>query len=191
MLPPSLTSAATAATTAATARRARTSGAWASQPNPESVLSSRLCAAGIFKTLEGVVEMSVPRSQRKESATDFLYYARQLRILSLQKYKTVSKTHRFTIGLPLCESTRIIYNKVKQANTIYPKRKWEANMRRKLFWEAYAETQSLISDLEVAQEVLQFDEKHLYDWMEIVDKELSKIKGIMESDEKRFGNLPE
>ncbi len=135
--------------------------------------------------------MSVPRSQRKDSATDFLFFARKLRILTLQKYKSISKTHRFTIGLPLCESARIIYQKVKQANSIYPRRKFEANMRRKLFLEAYAETQSFISDLEVAQEVLRFDENHLLDWMEIVDKILSKIKGIMDSDEKRFGNLPE
>ena len=134
--------------------------------------------------------MSVPRSQRKESQTDFLYYARQLRILTLQKYKSViPKTHRFTIGLPLCESSRMIYQYVKKANSIFPKRKFEAEMRRKYFLEAYAETQSFISELEVAQEVIQFDENHLKDWMEIVDIELKRIKSIMESDEKRFGHL--
>lgn len=62
-------------------------------------------------------------------------------------------------------------------------------MRRKYFLEAYAETQSFISELEVAQEVIQFDENHLKDWMEIVDIELKRIKSIMESDEKRFGHL--
>ncbi len=135
--------------------------------------------------------MSVPRSQRKESSTDFLYFARQLRIMTLQKYKTViPKTHRFTIGMPLCESSRIIYSKVKQANSIYPKNRMEAQLRRNKFWEAYAELQSFISDLEVAQEVINFDEKHLLEWMELVDKELGKIKGIMESDEKRYKSLP-
>lgn len=64
-------------------------------------------------------------------------------------------------------------------------------MRRKLFWQAYAETQSFISDLEVAQEVLLFDEEYLLAYMEIVDILLNRIKGVMESDEKRFDNLPQ
>ena len=135
--------------------------------------------------------MSVPKGKRKPSPTDFLYYAREIRILTLQKYKSaISKTHRFTIGLPLCETAREVYNLVKEGNSYYPKNKHEAQIRRDKFLSAYAKLQSFISDLEVAQEVIGFDEDHLKDWMELVSVELTRIKGILESDAKRFANLP-
>lgn len=134
----------------------------------------------------------VPKGKRKPSPTDFLAYARDIRILTLKKYKSViPKTHRFTIGVPLCDSSGRIYEYAKKANSIFPKKRLEAELRRKYFMEAYAETQWFISELEVAQEVIQFDENHLKDWIELVDVELNRIKSIMESDEKRFGHLLE
>ena len=43
----------------------------------------------------------------------------------------------------------------------------------------------------MAHEVIHFGEDHMKEWMELVDIELSRLKGILESDEKRFGYLLE
>jgi hypothetical protein len=62
-------------------------------------------------------------------------------------------------------------------------------MRRDYFLEAYADTQSLISQINAATELFSISSSALSGWMELIQSELNLLRGIMKKDKARYKNL--
>ena len=81
---------------------------------------------------------------------EFLYNARKLEIYSMQKCIGFPKRYTFYISQPLANATVRVYEAVKKGNSVHPLNQHEVQVRRDFFINAYAELQSIVSQLEVA-----------------------------------------
>ena len=114
---------------------------------------------------------------------EFLATARKLEIYTIQKCVNFPKRYTFYVSQPLAAAATRIYEDVKRGNSIYPLNQHEVQIRRDYFLHANAELQSMISQLEVAQELFGIEMDTLKYWMDIVDTELK-------SDRARYKDLP-
>ena len=134
--------------------------------------------------------MSVIKSQRGESDMEFIHTARQLQIYSIQKCVGFPKRYTFYVSQPIANAATRIHELVKMANSIYPTNQHEVQIRRDYLLRANAELQSLISQIEVAQELFGIEPDTMKYWMDIVDREIRLVKGTMKKDRERYKNLP-
>ena len=135
--------------------------------------------------------MSVIRSKQNESELEFLRTARNLQIYTVQKcVNTIPKRYTFYVGTGLAESAASIYQNAKRGNSIYPLNQHEVQIRRDYFLRAYAELQSLVSQIEVAYELLHFDEKVLHEWAALINSEMKLIRAVIKKDRQRYKDLP-
>lgn len=121
---------------------------------------------------------------------EFLKTARDLEIYSVRKAAHFPKRYTFYISQGIAQTAADIHKHCKMANSIYPACQHEAQTRRDLFQLALAETQALISKIEVAVEVLQLNPASIQHWMELIWKEDRLIRAILKSDRKRYASLP-
>lgn len=133
--------------------------------------------------------MSVPKHERGVSELEFIYNARQLQVHTIRKCANFPKKYRFSISNPLELSARTIHGEVKKGNSIFPRNQHEFQMRRDCFLRAYAELYDFASQLEIANEVLDIDNDAFKFWTALVRQEIKLVKGVMESDKRRFKNL--
>ena len=119
--------------------------------------------------------MSVIKSKRSTSDMEFLATARKLEIYTIQKCVNFPKRYTFYVSQPLAAAATRIYEDVKRANSIYPLNQHEVQIRRDYFLHANAELQSMISQLEVAQELFGIEMDTLKYWMDIVDTEIRLV----------------
>ena len=135
--------------------------------------------------------MSVVRSKRSDSSLEFLNTARKLQIYTVQKcVSVIPKRYTFYLGTGLAESAASIYKDLKRGNSVYPVNQHEVQVRRDYFMRAYAELQSLVSQLEVAYEIINFDENVLHEFGSLISTEMKLVKAIIKTDRERFKNLP-
>lgn len=134
--------------------------------------------------------MSVIKSKRSTSDMEFLATARKLQIYTIQKCVNFPKRYTFYVSQPLANAATRVYEDVKRGNSIYPLNQHEAQIRRDYFLHANAELQSIISQLEVAQELFGIDMETLKYWIEIVDTEIRLVKAVIKNDRTRYKNLP-
>lgn len=134
--------------------------------------------------------MSVIKSNRAESEMEFIHTARQLQIHTIQKCVNFPKRYTFYVSQPIAECATRIHEYVKCANSIYPVNQHEVQMRRDYLLRANAELYSLISQIEVANELFGIEADKMKYWMEIVEKEIRLVKGTMKKDRERYKNLP-
>lgn len=134
--------------------------------------------------------MSVIKSQRSTSEMEFIANARKLQIYTIKKCVSFPKRHTFYVSQPIANASTRIYEDVRRANSIYPVNQHEAQMRRDCFLRANAELYSLISQIEVAQELFSIDMDSMRYWLDIIDFEIRLVKAVMKSDRERYKNLP-
>jgi hypothetical protein len=139
--------------------------------------------------MKGSVYISVIKSKRGESDMQFLDTAYQLYIFTIQQCVKFPKRYTFYVSQDISHIAFEIHRKVKCANSIYPTNSHEFQMRRDYFLESYADTQSLISQINAATELFQISGGVLTRWMELINYELSLLKGIMKRDKSRYKNL--
>ena len=121
---------------------------------------------------------------------EFLHTARALQIYTIQKcVNTIPKRYTFYIGTGLAESARCVYENVKRGNSVYPLNQHEVQLRRDYFLRAYVELQSMVSQIEVAYELLHFDEKVLHEWAALIDSEMKMVQALMKKDRERYKDL--
>ena len=122
---------------------------------------------------------------------EFLLNARKLQAYTIRKcVGCIPKRYTFYIGTTLAESATEIYVNVKKGNSVYPVNQHEVQMRRDYFIKAIAELQSLISQIELANELLGLDKKAVQEWSGLISKELRLIKAIMKNDREKYRELP-
>ena len=134
--------------------------------------------------------MSVIKSQRSTSEMEFIANARKLQIYTIKKCVSFPKRYTFYVSQPIANASTRIYEDVRRANSIYPVNQHEAQMRRDCFLRANAELYSLISQIEVAQELFGIDMDAMQNWLDIIDFEIRLVKAVMKSDRERYKNLP-
>ena len=134
--------------------------------------------------------MSVIKSQRNISEMEFIANARKLQIFTVRKCVSFPKRYTFYVSQPIANSATRIYEDVRRANSIYPLNQHEAQMRRDCFLRANAELYSLISQIEVAQELFGIEMGVMQNWLDIIDFEIRLVKAVMKSDRERYKNLP-
>ncbi len=136
--------------------------------------------------------MTVIRSQRGTSDMEFLNTARKLEIFTIQKcVNTIPKRYTFYLGENLARSATAVYENVKKANSVYPSNAHEVQIRRDYFIRAYVELQSLVSQIEVAYELLHFETKVLDEWSMLIAQEINLVKGVMDKDKQKYKKLIE
>jgi hypothetical protein len=121
---------------------------------------------------------------------EFIATARKLEIYSIQKCVNFPKRYTFYVSQPIANAATRIYEDVKRANSIYPMNQHEAQMRRDYLLRANAELQSMVSQLEVAQELFGIEMDTLKYWVDIIDTEIRLVKAVIKSDRERYKNLP-
>jgi hypothetical protein len=136
------------------------------------------------------MEMSVPRSARATSDMQFLLTARELRIFTIRRCAAIPKRYTFYVAVPLSDLSKEIYGHVKRGNSIYPTNQHEAQLRKDEFIYAVAVLQDLVSELEADAELIQIEERHMKEWMELVNREINLIKAVIKSDKARYKDLP-
>ena len=135
--------------------------------------------------------MSVIKSKRNESEMEFVHTARQLQIHTIQKCVGFPKRYTFYISQPIANCATRIHEYVKCANSIYPTNQHEVQMRRDYMLRANAELNSLVAQIEVANELFGLEADKMKYWMDIVEQEIRLVKGAMKKDKERYKDLAE
>lgn len=133
--------------------------------------------------------MSVPKSKRGTSDMEFVYNARKLQIYTVKKCVGFPKRYTFFVSQPISDSATRIHQYVKMANSVYPTNAHEVQLRRDYLIRANAELNSLVSQIEVANELFGLEARVMKYWMDIVDEEIRLVKGTMVKDRERYKNI--
>lgn len=135
--------------------------------------------------------MSVIKSKRGESEAEFLANARALQAYTIRRcVNAIPKRYTFYIGQNIAAIATRVYELVKCGNSIYPLNQHEAQIRRDYFLRAHAELQNLISQIELANEIIQFEDQVLPEWSRLIGNEIRLVKGILKADRERYKDLP-
>ena len=134
--------------------------------------------------------MAVIKSKRNTSEMEFLAAARKLEIYTIQKCVNMPKRYTFYVSQPIANAATRVYEDVKRGNSIYPLNQHEVQMRRDYFLNAYAELQSMVSQLEVAQELFGIEMETMKYWMEMIDTEMRLVRAVLKNDRARYKELP-
>ena len=135
--------------------------------------------------------MSVLKSKRKTSSLQFLENALQIQLYTLRCVSKFPKRYTYLLSKHLTDAAAHGHEQVKKANSIYPRNKHEAQIRRDCFIKAYAEYQHLISQINVAEEMFEISENSIITWMNLINDELKLLKSIMKTDSDRYKKLSE
>ena len=135
--------------------------------------------------------LSVIKSKRGESDAEFLANARALQAYTIKRcVNSIPKRYTFYIGQNIAAIATRVYELVKCGNSIYPLNQHEVQVRRDYFLRAYAELQNLVSQIELANEIIQFEDMVLPEWSRLIGNEIRLVKGVIKADRERFKNLP-
>lgn len=119
----------------------------------------------------------------------FIDTAYKLYIFSVQQCVKFPKRYTFYVSQEISHTASEIHRKVKCGNSVFPSNAHEVQKRRDYFIEAYADAQSLISQINVATEMFSLSGNVLTQWMELIYSELTLIKGVMKKDKTRYRYL--
>ena len=133
--------------------------------------------------------MSVIKSKRTTSSMEFIATAKKLEIFSIRKCTNFPKRYTFYIAQPIANAALRVYEFVQKANSIYPTNQHEAQLRKDCFIKAYAELNSMVSQIEIAYEMFDIDLKSVQEWIELIDTETRLIKAVIKADRDRYKNL--
>ena len=134
--------------------------------------------------------MSVPKPMRNQSEMEFIRNARELQIYTIRKCKKFPTRFTFYTSIPLANSSMRVYENVKRGNSVNPSNQHEAQIRRDYFMRAIAELNSLVSQVEIAAEMFGVAPEVMREWMRMVSREIELIKGVMNTDRRRYKSLP-
>ena len=122
---------------------------------------------------------------------EFLNNAMEIEIFTRRKCKRFPKTERFTTSARLIGLAAEAAGHLSRGNDIYPATQRDAMKRRDHFMDAKGAYADMIREIEVCCRVGGINMDVLPEWMAMVDKEITLIRGIMDADRKRYKNLPQ
>ena len=135
--------------------------------------------------------MSVHLWERGQSDAEFLHCARALHILSIRKCVKFPKRYTFYVSRDIAETASNVHKFVVRGNSVMPRDKSEAKMRREMFVKAGVECRALVSLIEAANEMFGIPADDMEEWAALIEKEIRLIKGELKSAQKRYAGLPD
>ena len=132
--------------------------------------------------------MTVPRSKRAPSEMEFIKNAEELWLYTMRKCKRYNKSDRFFLALPTVQTAEYVLKCVCSAN-FEPKTRGDAIKRRNYFLDADGALRHLILLIKAGYDQPNVDGDVMRYWMDLVDKEIRLIRGIMKSDLNRYRDL--
>lgn len=135
--------------------------------------------------------MSVRVADRKESGLQFLENAMELEIETIRRCEKIPTRYTLTLANRLIQHSIDAYDSLKSANSIFPQQRFQAEERRKHIDAAYCSYQCLISQVGIVKKLFPnlYTDNVLVSWMELINKQFGLLKGLKESDKKRFASL--
>ena len=136
--------------------------------------------------------MSVRVNNRKESEAEFLNTAHELELMTIKlsvRENVIPKRYRYIIGQKLCDSAREVNKNIISANSIFPKRKFEFEMRRSYQLKALAALQDLLELIRTTLELFPIKETVSTEWMRLASVENKVLRKWMQSDQQRYKDL--
>ena len=136
---------------------------------------------------------SVHKGEREESPAEFTVCARQLKIMTVDKCAKLPRRYTHGIIDPLLKCANHIKHLVVEANSVHPTTANEAKDRREMLMIARAELFAMASDIDDMMEMkdkfnLSYEDAR--QWTGKVYAEIRLINGIMDSDSRRYRDLP-
>lgn len=140
--------------------------------------------------------MSVLMSKRSVSAVQFVDTARDLEIYTLRHIVRFPKRYMFFITTEIARLAQSVYNNVKSANSVFPTNASEAQLRRDYLIKANCELQCLISQLDIAKNLIThmtnnkpIDAKVWQQWLDLIEQEAKLIAAVKKSDKERYASF--
>ena len=143
--------------------------------------------------------MSVYASQRNESKAEFIRVAQELATYTLEQIKKFPKSYRFCLTNDIVRLAMEIHEDVLRANSIYIYKNMsesEFNLREEYFLKARSAIFALSSMLTITFSLVLkgnnfFGNKKktsgiFKEWARLLNYEAALVKGIIESDKKRY-----
>jgi hypothetical protein len=137
--------------------------------------------------------MSVLSRLRGTSEMEFLNTAHELEMFTIRachNENVIPKRYRLTKGNELMESARTIHKNITYANSIFPTKKKEYELRRNYQKRAMIEIQNMLALMRIVSELFPIKDSTLEEWVGLVLKEESALKNWISSDAKRYKDLP-
>ena len=120
---------------------------------------------------------------------EFLHNAMQIEIYTRQKCKKFPKSERFTTCAALIALAREARGLLARGNEIYPTNQHEAQLRRDCFIKAKSVYADFVQEIEICCRACGINMDVLPEWMSLIDKEITLIRGVMENDRRRYKDL--
>lgn len=120
---------------------------------------------------------------------EFLHNAMQIEIYTRQKCKKFPKSERFTTCAALIALAREARGLLARGNEIYPTNQHEAQLRRDCFIKAKSVYADFVQEIEICCRACGINMDILPEWMSLIDKEITLIRGVMENDRRRYKDL--
>ena len=120
---------------------------------------------------------------------EFLHNAMQIEIYTRQKCKKFQKSERFTTCAALIALAREARGLLARGNEIYPTNQHEAQLRRDCFIKAKSVYADFIQEIEICCRACGINMEVLPEWMSLIDKEITLIRGVMDNDRRRHKDL--
>ena len=133
--------------------------------------------------------MSVPRARRNTSVMEFLHNAAQIEIYTRQKCRKFPKSERFTTCAPLIALAREARGLLARGNEIYPTNQHEVQLRRDYFMRAKSVYADFVQEIDICCRACGVNMDILPEWMTLIDKEITLIRGLIDADRRRYKNL--
>ena len=133
--------------------------------------------------------MSVPKSERSESTTQYIYGARELYKYTIQKCAGFPKRYTFYVSQPIADLANKIYEDTVRANSVFPTNQHEAQLRYDNLISAIANCYALLSKIEIASEIFEIDSQKKEYWAQLIRTEIGALKGSLKYDRGRFKTL--
>mgnify|MGYP001146655223 CR=1 FL=1 len=128
----------------------------------------------------------VPKNKRNESRLEFLDNAYNLQLEMIRTCSKFPKRYMFFFTQNLVKLATSCHENVKSANTIFPTNKEELQIRTNYLNNSLCDLYNLLSQLSIANKLTEISEHKLKTILEMIDKEIPLIKGLKNSDKKKF-----
>ncbi len=146
--------------------------------------------------------MSVYKSKRNVSKIEFIKIGQQINVYTIEQIKKFPKSYRFTIVNDLYRLSTEIHENVLRANAIYMHKNMEKSeylLRRTFLFKAKSAIFAMSGLLTVVFDMLLKGNNFLgnkekmsnifQEWARLLNLEHRLIKGVIESDQKRWKNF--
>lgn len=135
--------------------------------------------------------MSVLKNDRQESSVQFLENAYELQVAVYKLVVKFPKRYSFIIGNPIAKLAMDCHMNTKYANSIYPTNKHEYQLRRDYINKAIGNCQNLSSQMDIALNLFSAEINGFKAVLPLIRDQLRLLKGLKESDKKRFKTILE